>query len=257
MPPLSFNQVAHEVDTVLERQYPSAMRYRLSQTMVTIMAGDQQVESFALNPLLSFRLHEPHPGKRRRRLRLVGSVHTQRVMHSSTAELVAITASPTYSYVPGSISRAWPWLFRQTLSASAWLCPPLCVPWGPASTTSWVRLFRRRQKIESRRRQSGGLHGRTTGFQFVPLPHSFHSQQPDRLLAQFSSGSFVVATMKQNRAGSQRIEQMLATIAPWIKEPSAVIIAESRWRACHAQQVQSRSAFFSTLLRSSLELGYC
>ena len=81
MPALSFDKIAHKIKTVFQRHYPSPVRNRLRQSLIAIMAGHQQIECGALNPLLDFRLREPLPGKWPRGLGLICTVHAQRVVH--------------------------------------------------------------------------------------------------------------------------------------------------------------------------------
>src|SRR2546427_1345246 len=97
----SFHAIAHQIDAVLEREQPSLMGYRLSQTTVPIMAGDQKVESLALNPFLHPRFSQANPGKWGSRLGLAGAVRAEGVVHSSPAEVVTFAAFADVFVGPG------------------------------------------------------------------------------------------------------------------------------------------------------------
>src|SRR5258708_39602680 len=89
MLPFSFDNIADQVIPISEVHDPTPMRRRLSQTFIAILAGDEQIEARALNPLLDLRLLHSPPRKSPRNLRLINSIDSNRLVHRGSAKQIA------------------------------------------------------------------------------------------------------------------------------------------------------------------------
>src|ERR1700678_3283608 len=61
MPAFPFNDIPYEIETIFHRPHPPSVHDRLRQPLVAVVAGHQEIESWALNPLLGLSLCEPLP----------------------------------------------------------------------------------------------------------------------------------------------------------------------------------------------------
>ena len=99
------------------------------------MAALNKIETLSGDPFLDL-TRESLPGKGTGLFRLILAIDQHGVVCPGAAQAGTFAAVPTYSNVPGSISTFVPFPTRQTLRASAWPCPPLPEPSGPASISN-------------------------------------------------------------------------------------------------------------------------
>src|SRR5215472_1518775 len=87
---LSFTNVANQADAVWAPKYKPSMQHRRRQPRISIVPGNQEVETISTHPALDSRFGNCRPGKRAGNERLILLVDSHRIVSTGAAEDIAL-----------------------------------------------------------------------------------------------------------------------------------------------------------------------